>query len=85
MLFQRVEITIAVQKRDVVGDAIGADQQINRLANGNPTRAEKAIMCRGRYGNVSTTNQPQLDDGQPAFRLCKIPVGTKPMQHIQED
>ena len=76
---ESIEVAIAVKKRMTFFHAERSDQAIDSFAYRVPTVAQKPVILRGLYGEVTTSSVEDMEPGQFALHLGEGRVTPDPL------
>jgi len=82
---ERVEIAVAVEEGEVIGDAAGGDDSVDGFANRNPAGTEGAVIPGRHYGDLRPAQSHQVQGIQQFFCLLEITFQRKALEHFGQD
>lgn len=85
MLDERVKIPIVVQQRNVIEYASGSDESVDRLAHGDPKRAEASEISRRLNRDFRIRNYDQIKFAKQSTNPFKLSICVDPLKHLGDD
>src|SRR5215468_6214238 len=83
MARHRTKIAVIVEQWLAVLDAPGADQQVDSLADGNPTAVQRAEIARRRDGNRVASHGYDFEVAQQCLDFLRLSLAVQTLQHSQ--
>lgn len=85
MLDHRIEITILVQQKMAVLDAVGGDDDVGRLADGDAALAKQAVVCGGAGSERCSEQRNDWKSGHRCFDRRSMFVVARSLQHLRQN
>ena len=85
MLFEGIEVAIAVQQRIAVFDAAGRDDRVDRLSNGDAASSQDSKVARRFFADGLAAERDGFERVEKGFRLAKVGIVLEPLQHFGDD
>lgn len=76
---------VIMQKRNVVGDAPGANDHISGFADSNPFAAKKAIILGSQQSQSGTAQILAIQFYEICFGCLEVLPETKPLENFQQE
>ncbi len=81
MLYEGVEIAIAVEQRDVIENAAAGDEGVDRLADGDALSMQLLVVARGLDGDSLTNDRNVVELTEP----CSLSIEIAPVAGALKD
>lgn len=84
MLDERIEIPIPVQQRQVVKDAPGRDQRVDRLSNRSAYGSQTTVIPCRFDGDVMGRDHQEVERRHEVLRLSEMAVAPRSLQNLDQ-
>ena len=82
---ERLKVTIGEKQRNIVEDAAGGDQRVDRLADGDAERTEMTIMASGFRRHAVTADVDRVESGKAHQRSVKMAFIARALQYLRQN
>ncbi len=85
MTLEGVEVAIVVKQFQVVNDAAGGDQRIDRLAHADPSLAQAPEISRRLDGKLHAAQRHDFEGQQTGSELVELALSVTALQYLGQD